>query len=193
MWLLRYRRIMSPARRAMISVAGSARNDVNNRHTSRRSADRIPSISSVTDTTLIARGPRFRAPVSQSRAASTPRRCAINTSESTRITMSGARCAPGGPRDRSGRAPAARCQLARRTTRRLLEGPTRGSRRYSQERWCRPVATGLSGRERSFATPPRYWPAPAGIAAPDPYGVTGGKPQRRSATAGKQSPDVVRL
>jgi hypothetical protein len=118
----------------MISVAGSARKDDSSRHTSRRSTDRIPPTSSAIDTTLIARGRFFRAPISQSRAAPSPRRCAINTSESTSITMSGPRFVPDALRGRLGRAPACQRHAERRTNARSREGPRRDSRRNWPER-----------------------------------------------------------
>ena len=67
-------------------------------------------------TTLIARGPFFRAPMSQSRAAPSPRRCAINTSESTSITMSCPRFAPNALHGRPGRASARQRHAERRTS-----------------------------------------------------------------------------
>jgi hypothetical protein len=137
----------------MISVAGSARKDESSRHTSRRSTDRMPPTSSAIDTTLIARGPFFRAPTSQSRAAPSPRRCAINTSESTSVTMSGPRFVPDALHGRPGRAPARQHHAERQTNPRSREGPRRDSPRNWPER-----GPGVGGSPQ-HATRPLVLPA----------------------------------
>lgn len=118
----------------MISVTGSARNDESSCHTSRSSTDRMSPTSSAIDTTLTARGPSLRAPMSQSCAAPNPRRCAINTSESTNITMSGPRFVQGALRGRPVLVPSRQHHAERRTNVQLREGLRRDSLRNSTAR-----------------------------------------------------------
>src|SRR5271166_4660327 len=65
-------------------------------------------------------GPSFRALTSQSRAAATPRKCAISTSESTRIMMCCATLGRGAPHGHQGNARASRGREAYRMNRRSL-------------------------------------------------------------------------
>jgi hypothetical protein len=94
----------------------------------------MPPTTSAIDTTLIATGPFFREPMSQSRAAPSPRRCAINTSESTSITMSGPRFVPDALHGRPDRAPRRQRHAERRTNARSPEGPRRDAHRNLPER-----------------------------------------------------------
>jgi hypothetical protein len=120
----------SAARHAIRSLAGKVRRVAKSRPTSRRSCERMPPATSTTLTTLVARGPVARRACNiQSLAPGSPRRCAMSTSESRRITVRDAHCRGVGNAHRHRARENPRHSRARRRNLRWRRDPIRGRRR----------------------------------------------------------------
>ncbi len=123
----------SAARQATRSLTEKIRRVANRRPTSLRSWDRMPPATSTTFTVLVANGPVALRPCDiQSRASGSPRRWAMSTSESIRITAGDAHRRGDGNGHQDPAGPGRRPAKARRRNSRWRRDPTPG--RYRSER-----------------------------------------------------------